>query len=159
MSNRKLVGICGGISINGKQDNSVISAFAEKEYGFYKVSPLDATSRFAEVIGLFKDVPNSERNKITNRVCRSGRTIDELIWLNLALKNVPTEKELILIDDIHFESEANALHKMGCLIFGIELEGSLNIIPEFKPDICIKEKSIEDLIRSFDSSIKYFLNP
>lgn len=154
---RKIIGICGGISLEGKQDNSAAVNLAEKEFGFFRTSPLESTLGLAKAMNLINpEMSEENRLRIINRVCISGRTTDDNMWMNLALKKVPSEKKLILIDDIHFAEEASLIRKLGGLVFQLNPNG-INIKPDFEPDVIIKG-STDEMLNAFRFNLQLFIN-
>ena len=154
---KKIIGICGGISLEGKQNNSLAVNLAEKEFGFFKTSPLESVIGLAKAMNLIPpEMPEENRLRIINRVCISGRTSDPNMWMNLALKKVPSEKQLILIDDIHFKEEAELIKKLGGMIFQIDSDG-IKIKPEFEPDVMIWGNS-NDILNSLRVNLQLFIS-
>jgi hypothetical protein len=159
MSKRKFIGLCGGLSLEGRQDNSMAVKTLENDFGFFKTSPLDEISIFAKTIGMLKDVNTDyEKRIIINKVCISGMEADRNIWINTALKSVPSDKMYILIDDVHFKEEAETIKKLGGTLVQINLPGSEIVKPSFEPDVIIFGNTKEDMLKSFKLTLHNILD-
>lgn len=147
---RKFIGLSGGLSKRGRQDNSIVVSILEKEFGFFRTSPLDSVEKFSKKIGALTSVKNEiEKWSVINRVCISGMKTDEEMWMNLSLKDVPKDKRLILVDDIFFEEEASLLRSFGGVIIRIVYQNGINVIPNFEPNIVIEKKNDSEIADSF----------
>lgn len=151
---RKFLGLSGGLTKDGKQDNSSVVAILEKEFGFFKTSPLDSVVRFSETVGALKHVKDdSEKWSVYNKICVSGMEMDEEIWMNLALKRVPKDKELILVDDIFFNEEASLIRGFGGVIIRVVYRDMVSVFPNYEPNIVIENKSDIEILDSFRNII------
>jgi hypothetical protein len=151
---RKFIGLCGGLSPIGRQDNSEAVALLEREFGYYRTSSLDSIFRFSKTLGLLKEGMSEEEQLIVaNKTCISGRTADENIWVNMALRNTPSDKTHILLDDIHFPEEAGIIHKFGGTIFELNIQGGTFVKPSFQSDVLLFGQTLKEVLDSFRTSL------
>lgn len=151
---RVVIGICGGLSPEGVQNNATVVSIFENEYGFYRTSPLDSVFSFAKAIGVLKEeMSEKEERVVVNKVCISGRTADGNMWINMALKNVPPDKKSILVDDIHFAEEAETIKRLGGVVLKINIPGGIVVNPAFNPDMVILGNTKEEVISSLKNAL------
>lgn len=154
---RKFIGLCGGLSLEGTQNNAVLVSILENEFGFYRTSPIDAIYRFAKAIGVLKEeLSEREERILINKVCISGKTADGNIWINMALKHVPPEKKFVLIDDVHFSEEYDTIKRLGGTVLRVNMPGVI-VNPEFEPDMIVMGNTSEEIVKAFRHAVKITL--
>jgi hypothetical protein len=126
-----------GLSGYAKSGKDTVAAFLVAEYGYRRIAFADRLKNF--VLALFPSVAEAmnevggdwekakedpEVRRMLQAVGESARThIDPDVWINAALGSVGND-DRIVVSDMRFPNEADALAAIGATLFRIERPGT-----------------------------------
>lgn len=112
------------IAITGKMcsGKSTAAKYLEEKYNFKIHSFGEPVKKYAALI--FKDT--TKNRPIIQDFAQKVKEIDENVWVNYLLRNID-KNDNIVIDDLRFPNEYDALYKLGATIIKIDIDDAFQI--------------------------------
>ena len=106
------------IAITGKMcsGKSTLANYLKEHYNFKIHSFGEPVKKYTALI--FKD--HSKNRPIIQDFAQKVKEIDENVWVNYLLKSID-KNDNIVIDDLRFQNEYDAIHKLGAIVIKLDI--------------------------------------